>query len=107
MSEETASHSTKPGKSAGQVAGYRYARFTLMPGMEKSGTAEFRTRKRVHGTWDQRVSMQMSQQLFDRAPQPKFLKLIEGGEHRNNNSIAWLEYCAAPGAFVQNMRVDG
>jgi hypothetical protein len=55
----------------------------------------------IHGTWDKRVPWQMSQRLFDRAPQPKFLKLIEGGQHSNNSSIAWLEYRDALSAFVQ------
>jgi hypothetical protein len=55
----------------------------------------------IHGTWDKRVPWQMSQQLFDRAPQPKFLKLIEGGEHSDSSRIAWLEYRDTLNAFVQ------
>ena len=55
----------------------------------------------IHGTWDKRVPLQMSQRLFDRAPQPKFLKLIEGGQHSNSSSIAWLEYRDTMSAFVQ------
>jgi fermentation-respiration switch protein FrsA (DUF1100 family) len=55
----------------------------------------------IHGTWDQRVPWQMSRQLFDRAPQPKFLMLIEGGEHGNSGSIAWVEYRDALNAFVR------
>lgn len=55
----------------------------------------------IHGTWDQHIPWQMSQQLFDRAPQPKYLKLIEGGEHNNSGSVAWLEYRDALTAFVQ------
>ena len=49
----------------------------------------------IHGTWDTRVPWQMSQRLFDRAPQPKFLKLIEGGEHSNNSSyrLAGISRC--------------
>lgn len=54
----------------------------------------------IHGTWDKKVPYQMSQQLFDRAPQPKSLQLIEGGEHSNNGSIAWVEYRDTLNAFV-------
>lgn len=55
----------------------------------------------IHGTWDKRVPYQMSQRLFDSAPQPKFQKLIEGGQHENNGFVAPLEYCAAVSEFVQ------
>jgi len=54
----------------------------------------------IHGTWDTLVPYQMSQQLYDRAPQPKFLKLIEGGEHENNGIIAPLEYRAVVSEFI-------
>ncbi|MDE2117767.1 MAG: alpha/beta fold hydrolase [Betaproteobacteria bacterium] len=54
----------------------------------------------IHGTWDRKVPYQMSQQLFDRAPQPKSLQLIEGGEHSNNGGIAWVEYRDTLNAFV-------
>lgn len=55
----------------------------------------------IHGTWDKKIPWLMSQRLFDRAPQPKYLKLVEGGEHGNSNSIAPLEYRDALTAFVQ------
>lgn len=55
----------------------------------------------IHGTWDEKIPYQMSQQLFDQAPQPKALKLIDGGEHSNNSGVAWLEYRAAVSAFVR------
>jgi hypothetical protein len=55
----------------------------------------------IHGTWDKRIPNQMSQQLFDNAPQPKSIKLIEGGEHGNNSGIAWVEYSEALNAFVR------
>jgi len=55
----------------------------------------------IHGTWDEKIPYQMSQQLYDRAPQPKALKLIEGGEHSNNSGVAWLEYRDAVSAFVR------
>jgi fermentation-respiration switch protein FrsA (DUF1100 family) len=55
----------------------------------------------IHGTWDRLVPYQMSQRLFDKAPQPKTLKLIEGGEHANDALIAPLEYRAAVSEFIQ------
>jgi fermentation-respiration switch protein FrsA (DUF1100 family) len=55
----------------------------------------------IHGTWDKLVPYQMSQRLFESAPQPKFITLIEGGEHGNDAIIAPLEYRAAIGEFVQ------
>ncbi len=55
----------------------------------------------IHGTWDQNVPFHMSEQLFASAPEPKYLKLIQGGEHSNNSSIASLEYCETISAFVQ------
>lgn len=56
----------------------------------------------IHGTWDSLVPYQMSQRLFERAPQQKALKLIDGGEHNNNDIIAPLEYRAAVGEFIQH-----
>ncbi len=55
----------------------------------------------IHGTWDRNVPYQMSEELYAHAPQPKYLKLVEGGEHSNISSIAWLEYRDAISAFVQ------
>jgi uncharacterized protein len=54
----------------------------------------------IHGTWDKVVPYEMSRELYDRAPQPKYLKLIAGGEHNNSSSIGWLEYRDALSAFV-------
>lgn len=59
----------------------------------------------IHGTWDSRIPYQMSQRLFESAPQPKFLKLIEGGEHNNNGIVAPMEYKAAVSEFVQRYAV--
>ena len=56
----------------------------------------------IHGTWDRLVPYQMSQQLFDKAPQPKTLKLIEGGEHNNDAIVAPLEYRSTIGEFIQH-----
>ncbi|MGO8753955.1 MAG: alpha/beta hydrolase [Gallionellaceae bacterium] len=55
----------------------------------------------IHGTWDSKAPWQMSRQLFDAAPQPKVLKLIQGGEHSNSGGIASVEYKGALTAFVQ------
>lgn len=55
----------------------------------------------IHGTWDSKAPWQMSRQLFDAAPQPKVLKLIQGGEHSNSGGIASVEYKEAVTAFVQ------
>jgi pimeloyl-ACP methyl ester carboxylesterase len=55
----------------------------------------------IHGTWDKLIPYQMSQQLFAKAPQPKSLKLIEGGQHQNVALVAPLEYRAAVSEFIQ------
>ncbi len=55
----------------------------------------------IHGTWDARIPYQMSQRLFESAQQPKYLKLIEGGEHINCDLVAPLEYRAAVTEFIQ------
>jgi hypothetical protein len=55
----------------------------------------------IHGTWDMRTPYQMSQQLYERAPQPKMITLIDGGEHENSSSIGLLEYRAALSGFTQ------
>lgn len=55
----------------------------------------------VHGTWDARVPSSMGKQLYERAPQPKYLSLIEGGEHSNNSGIANVEYRKALNDFTQ------
>lgn len=55
----------------------------------------------IHGTWDKRVPVQMAQQLYNAAPQPKTLLLIKGGEHGNSATIGWVEYRNAVSAFVK------
>lgn len=54
----------------------------------------------IHGTWDQKVPAGMAQQLFEAAPQPKTLVMIEGGEHSNNAAVGWVEYRDAVSAFI-------
>jgi fermentation-respiration switch protein FrsA (DUF1100 family) len=60
----------------------------------------------IHGTWDKLVPYQMSQKLFERAPQPKILKLIEGGGHSNDAIIAPLEFRAAVTQFIQRYAIQ-
>jgi uncharacterized protein len=55
----------------------------------------------IHGTWDKRVPVEMTQQLYAAAPQPKTLTLIEGGEHNNSGEVGWTEYRDAVMAFVK------
>ncbi len=55
----------------------------------------------IHGTWDQKVPAGMAKQLFEAAPQPRTLVLIEGGEHSNNGAVGWVEYRDAVSAFIK------
>ncbi len=55
----------------------------------------------IHGTWDEKVPVAMARQLYDAAPQPKQLLLIEGGEHSNSGTIGWVEYRDAVAAFIK------
>lgn len=55
----------------------------------------------IHGTWDKKVPVEMGRQLYDAAPEPKKLVLIEGGEHNNSGAIGWVEYRDAVSAFVR------
>jgi len=56
----------------------------------------------IHGTNDQKIPWQMGRELYDRAPTPKKVTLIEGADHNNVASFAWLEYRAALSEFVQH-----
>ena len=55
----------------------------------------------IHGTWDKKVPVEMGRRLFEAAPQPKTLLLIEGGEHSNNGAVGWVEYRDAVSAFIR------
>lgn len=55
----------------------------------------------IHGTWDEKVPVAMARQLYDAAPQPRKLLLVEGGEHSNSGAIGWVEYRDTVSAFVQ------
>jgi len=54
----------------------------------------------VHGTADRFIPPIMSQRLFDVAPQPKKLHLIEGGSHGNWNGVGLSEYRRVIEEFV-------
>lgn len=55
----------------------------------------------IHGTWDRKVPVEMTKQLYAAAPQPKTLLLIEGGEHSNSGTVGWIEYRDAVSSFVK------
>lgn len=55
----------------------------------------------IHGTADRRVPAFMSEKLFQAAPEPKELLLIEGGEHSNSGSIGLVEYRDRVSSFVE------
>jgi pimeloyl-ACP methyl ester carboxylesterase len=55
----------------------------------------------IHGTRDEKVPCEMTDQLYAAAPQPKERLLIAGGEHVNCGSIGWVEYKNKVTAFVQ------
>lgn len=55
----------------------------------------------LHGTWDARIPARMGQELYAQAAQPKFIKLIEGGEHSNSSGIASVEYRVALTDFTR------
>lgn len=55
----------------------------------------------IHGTWDKLVPYEMSQRLYDAAPQPKMLKLIANGEHNNTDVIASVECNQILNEFIQ------
>jgi len=55
----------------------------------------------IHGTLDKRVPVQMAQQLYAAAPQPKKLTLIEGGEHNNSGAVGLIEYRDVVTTFVK------
>ncbi|HET7831588.1 MAG TPA: alpha/beta hydrolase [Gallionella sp.] len=54
----------------------------------------------IHGTWDKKIPVNMAQQLFAAAPQPKTLALIDGGEHSNSSTVGLVEYRQAVSAFI-------
>ena len=53
-----------------------------------------------HGTKDPLIPYPMSEMLYAKSPQPKFLKLIEGAEHGNSAVMGWVEYQDTFKSFV-------
>ena len=53
-----------------------------------------------HGTEDSVVPFEMSRQLYEKAPSPKRLKLILGGEHNNSARVGGAEYLNAVRQFI-------
>ena len=58
----------------------------------------------VHGTADRLVPPAMSRKLYDAAPQPKKLHLIEGGNHGNWNGAGLDDYANVVREFVRAAR---
>jgi len=54
----------------------------------------------IHGKMDSLIPYRMSERLYEKSPEPKFLKLIEGGEHGNSSVMGWVEYRDAFTTFV-------
>lgn len=55
----------------------------------------------IHGTWDQRVPVEMARQLYAASPQPKSLLLVAGGEHNNSTTVGWVEYRNEVSGFIK------
>ncbi len=55
----------------------------------------------IHGTRDQLIPYRMSERLYEKSPQPKYLKLIEGGDHGNSAVMGWVEYRDTFSSFVR------
>jgi fermentation-respiration switch protein FrsA (DUF1100 family) len=55
----------------------------------------------IHGTWDERVPVEMGKAIYETAPEPKTLLLINGGEHDNSSLVGWMEYRDALTGFIK------
>jgi len=55
----------------------------------------------IHGTKDKLIPYKMSEALFEKSPQPKYLTLIEGGGHGSSSILGWVEYRDAFTTFVK------
>ncbi len=55
----------------------------------------------IHGMKDHIIPYQMTLQLFERAPQPKYLKLIANGDHGNDGAVGGAAYREAVTGFVR------
>jgi len=56
----------------------------------------------MHGTADRKIPWQMGRELFEKAPEPKRVSYIEGGEHSNIAAVNWPEYRKAVSSFVSD-----
>lgn len=54
----------------------------------------------IHGKWDKVVPYKMGQELFDAAPQPKTIDLIEGGGHEDSCIVGRMECLRIFTSFV-------
>ena len=58
----------------------------------------------IHGTWDKTVPPKMARQLYDAAPEPKTMKIIEGGDHEDSCIVGRVECQKIFSTFVsQNL----
>lgn len=55
----------------------------------------------IHGMKDHLIPYQMSEQLFARAPEPKYLRLIKDGDHGNDSVVGGMAYWDGFTAFVR------
>ncbi len=60
----------------------------------------------IHGTADWKVPAQMSQQLYNAAPEPKQLVLVPGAGHNDVAEVAGSQYLQAVQHFVQQVRMQ-
>jgi pimeloyl-ACP methyl ester carboxylesterase len=58
----------------------------------------------LHGTDDLVVPVEMSRQLYDKAPSPKKLKLILGGGHNNSARVGGAEYLSTVKKFINQVQ---
>jgi pimeloyl-ACP methyl ester carboxylesterase len=58
----------------------------------------------LHGTRDRYIPFEMSRRLYAHSPEPKYLKLIQGGGHRNSAKVGGIEYLRAVSDFVQSVQ---
>ena len=58
----------------------------------------------LHGTLDQYIPFEMSRRLYAHSPEPKYLKLIRGGGHRNSAKVGGMDYLNAVSNFVKSVQ---
>jgi pimeloyl-ACP methyl ester carboxylesterase len=94
--------------SLADVVAESYAPLALLVTQKFDALAKAKTLKApalfVHGTADRLVPAFMSQRLFEAAPEPKRLHLIEGGGHGNWSGVGLDDYGKVVGEFVSQAR---